>query len=46
MKPQMTTESADLDEPFLIEFSEAVFAEVESNDTRITKVKTETTDDD
>lgn len=44
MKPQMTTESVDLDEPFLIEFSEAIPAEVESNDT--SKVATETTDDD
>lgn len=46
MKPQMTTESVEVDEPFLIEFSEAIAAEVESNDTRTTKVATETTDDD
>jgi hypothetical protein len=41
----MTTESVDLDEPFLVQFSEAIPQEVESNDTRITKVAIETTDD-
>jgi hypothetical protein len=46
MKPQMTTESIDFDEPFLVEFSEEIPEEVESNDTRITKVDDETTDDD
>lgn len=38
MKPQMTTESIDFDEPFLVEFSEEIPEEVESIDTRITRV--------
>lgn len=46
MKPRMTTNSVDFVEPFLVEFSEPIPAEVESNETRTTKVATETTDDD
>lgn len=46
MKPPMTTECVDLNEPFLIEFSEVILADAESNNTRITKVDAETTDDD
>jgi hypothetical protein len=46
MKPQMTIERVDFDEPFLVEFSEEIPEGVESNGTRYTKVNDETTDDD
>lgn len=46
MKPQMTTESVDFNEPFLVEFAERITENVVPNDTRITKVDNETTDDD
>jgi len=42
----MTTNNEDFDEPFLIEFSEAIPVEEESSNTRYTKVDAETTDDD
>ena len=46
MKPQMTTETPNVKEPFLVEFSETIPAAAVSNDTKLTEVDTETTDDD
>lgn len=40
----MTTDSVELDEPFLVEFSETIPEDVVTDATKITKIYNETTD--